>query len=363
MRGFRIQRIILAAMTLALLPAASATPTFRIESIFSNLDGSAQFVQLVETAGLDGQHRFAGLALTVTRDGVTREYVFANDLPSEATAHATVLVAAGSLPIQAAWNSTCCAVADYTMPARFLPTDGAAVDFAGVDRQTYARLPTDGINALRRDGTEGLAVLPASACPDEFWFQCRMHEPIHVAETIVRAVEYHHAALGHHFLTASAPDLDALDSQRIPGWQRTGATLAVGARPWMSINWNVWDYPPPSPFPMQPVCRFYLPPASGDSHFYSVSASECEDVRVRYPHFVLERSAAFYAVQPNVLTGECQQGVGFELAQVYRLWNARLDTNHRYTLEPAVRDAMVARGDVSEGYGPAGVAFCVPLGI
>ena len=78
----------------------------------------------------------------------------------------------------------------------------------------------------------------------------------------------------------------------------------------------------------------------------------------RFPSFVLETDAAFYALLPNAINGECPQGQF--VVPVYRLWNARADTNHRYTTSLSLRDTMVAQGYVSEGYGPYGVAFCVP---
>jgi hypothetical protein len=34
--------------------------------------------------------------------------------------------------------------------------------------------------------------------------------------------------------------------------------------------------------------------------------------------------------------------------------------NHRYTIDRALRDAMVAKGWVAEGDGPDAVAMCVP---
>jgi hypothetical protein len=40
------------------------------------------------------------------------------------------------------------------------------------------------------------------------------------------------------------------------------------------------------------------------------------------------------------------------------VWNARADSNHRYTTSRAVRDAMVAQGYVAEGDGPDKIAFC-----
>ena len=40
---------------------------------------------------------------------------------------------------------------------------------------------------------------------------------------------------------------------------------------------------------------------------------------------------------------------------IYRVWNNRVDSNHRYTTSIADRDAMVAKGYVKEGYGPNSV--------
>ena len=60
---------------------------------------------------------------------------------------------------------------------------------------------------------------------------------------------------------------------------------------------------------------------------------------------------------PNPLSGNCADPA---TQPVYRIWNRRPDTNHRYTTSPAVRDAMVAAGGVAEGYGPGAVAMCAP---
>ena len=45
---------------------------------------------------------------------------------------------------------------------------------------------------------------------------------------------------------------------------------------------------------------------------------------------------------------------------VYRLWNGRRDSNHRYTTSRATRDLMVSRGYIAEGVGPDVVAMCAP---
>ncbi|MET0441355.1 MAG: hypothetical protein ABW071_05160, partial [Casimicrobiaceae bacterium] len=99
--------------------------------------------------------------------------------------------------------------------------------------------------------------------------------------------------------------------------------------------------------------RFYLPPAFGESHFHGASAQAGADVRERFPAFVFESASVFAALLPDPATGTCARGL-----RVYRLWNARADSNHRYTADAAVKAAMIARGYVAEGYGPDGVAFC-----
>ena len=46
------------------------------------------------------------------------------------------------------------------------------------------------------------------------------------------------------------------------------------------------------------------------------------------------------------------------MVPVYRLWNNRVDSNHRYTSDRPTRDEMVAKGYVAEGYGPDSVIMC-----
>ncbi|MEO9135044.1 MAG: hypothetical protein ABI316_00375 [Casimicrobiaceae bacterium] len=165
--------------------------------------------------------------------------------------------------------------------------------------------------------------------------------PLH-AETVV---EYYNAALDHYFITPLADEIDALDSGRISGWTRTGLVFDGSSAPGAGLN---------------PVCRFYIPPAHGDSHFLSASTTECAVVLAKIPTdsnfsgYIEETPAAFYIALPDTSTGACPAGT----APVYRLWNHRADSNHRYTADATTRDAMIARGYVPEGYGLLGVAMC-----
>ncbi len=122
---------------------SAAPPTFLITQVFSNIDGSLQFIALTESAGLDGQHHFAGLTLTSTHNGVTRRYTFPADLPTEHTSYLSVLVGAsdyGKLPVVVGGTSyndgspyNCCYQPTFNaLPQRFIATDGAVLDFAGV---------------------------------------------------------------------------------------------------------------------------------------------------------------------------------------------------------------------------------------
>ena len=153
----------------------------------------------------------------------------------------------------------------------------------------------------------------------------------------VTVVEYYNAALDHYFISAREADIEALDSGRFGGWARTGEEF--NASPLFKSG-------------LQPVCRFYLPPDRGDSHFLSASRTECADVAARFPEFVLEDAEVMYMGMPDA-NGACPQG-----SPVFRLWNGRPDTNHRYTTMNSMKLQMLAAGWIAEGYGTDAVAMC-----
>jgi len=156
---------------------------------------------------------------------------------------------------------------------------------------------------------------------------------------VVDVVEFYHAGHDHYFISASTADIEALDTGRFAGWARTGFTFKA----YDGVTGDT-----------SPVCRFYIPPSAGDSHFYSASPAECNEVRAKFPLLDYESADVMAVGLPNATTGAC--AAGWE--PVYRLWNTRADSNHRYTVERSVRDAMMAKGYVPEGYGPLGVAMC-----
>jgi len=332
--------------------AVHAQPTtFRISQLYSNLDGSVQFVELTESAGMNGQHRLKGLTLISRGNGVVKRFRLNRDLPDEKTANVSIVVATSWLFIV---DDTALPPDILGLPGRFLPTNGGTVEFAGVDAMTYAALPTNGTGALYREGAVAHATFPSNArCPAAPPCGARFM----LDQSEVYAIEYHHRDRGHYFLTASAPEIDALDAGRLAGWERTGHSMHVGGGEIAPFGLD------------QPVCRLYIPPGDGDSHFFSASVEECAEARRRLPRLVLETDSAFLARLPDLVTGECGEAhwpghrnvwvQPFPLYPVFRLWNGRVDSNHRYTTSFELREQMLTLGYQSEGYGPRGVAMCV----
>ena len=65
----------------------------------------------------------------------------------------------------------------------------------------------------------------------------------------------------------------------------------------------------------------------------------------------------FYMNLPDPDTGACPAS----MVPVYRVWNNRGDSNHRYMTDTSLRDQMVAKGYIAEGYGPDNVTMCGPM--
>ena len=136
--------------------------TFQIEELYSNADGTVQYVVLHESQGMDGENFLGGHTLTsMPQGGQSRSFVFPNNLPggmcgyygcsASATANKRVLIAT---PGFTALNLG--VTPDYTIPSGFLPTGAGTLNYALVDQVSWSALPTDGASALARND----AVIP-----------------------------------------------------------------------------------------------------------------------------------------------------------------------------------------------------------
>lgn len=155
------------------------------------------------------------------------------------------------------------------------------------------------------------------------------------------AVEYHHAAWNHYFVTALPTEIAGLDAGAFDGaWQRTGQSFrvlesAVGAA--------------------HPTCRFFSTAiVARSTHFYTPIAGECTAIKAN-PAWRFE-GIAFYVDLPDA-GGQCAAG----LVPLYRTYNGGSGgaSNHRYTTSVVTLAAMSAAGWVVEGHSATRAFACV----
>jgi len=166
----------------------------------------------------------------------------------------------------------------------------------------------------------------------------------------VPVVEFYSEGLDHYFLAATAEEINLLDRGAQGDWKRTGQSFKAWAR-----------QSDASPF-AKPVCRFY---AKGpNSHFFTGDEKECQ-----YLKALEQQQRADALAQGKAFLGWQYEGIAFyailpqgggcpgSTSAIYRSYNDRAaqgDSNHRFTIDAALRSAM-AVGWIDEG-----AAFCSP---
>ncbi len=309
--------------------AAALPETFSIQQIFSSADGTVQFVVIHDKGQNDcdaGENRWAGLTLVSTGPGPQRTFTFATNLPTCKTSGRNILVATEGFAALGIVSP------DYVMPNGFLQMPGGAVSFGGISYMPYTTLPNDGVTALRFDGTPipnvatNLAGASASVVPG-------------LVPVFAIVVEFYNMGLDHYFITYGAQEISDLDTGVHKGWARTGISFKTYTAPQTGTS---------------PVCRFYIPPALGDSHFFGRGTAECDATGQKNPSFVNEDPAFMQMFLP--VLGVCPAGT----IEIYRAFSNRPDANHRYMTDKTVRQTMVDKGWLAEGDGPNLVVMCAP---
>jgi hypothetical protein len=148
-----------AALSLTVIGTLSASGSFhtwKINEIYSNADGSVQFIELKESSGFNGQHLLPGHSITCAGAGVTNTFNFPANLPSSTTANKFFILGTSNLTVMPGGLKP-----DYmfTNAGPFLPLIGGSINFAsGFDIINYTNPPTDGAGAMIRSGASLIAV-------------------------------------------------------------------------------------------------------------------------------------------------------------------------------------------------------------
>lgn len=122
-------------------PASASFHSWAITEIFSNSDGTIQFIEL--STASNGQQLLSGQDFTSD----TNTYMYTGNLPSSSTGGQTFLMATAAFAAQAG-----APVPDYIIPSNFFSTTADTLTLVGASTAplsfTAGQLPTDGINSL-----------------------------------------------------------------------------------------------------------------------------------------------------------------------------------------------------------------------
>jgi hypothetical protein len=148
--------IVALCAALAVTPAHAAFHLFRIDQVYSNADGSVQYVVMRESTGSDNENLWQGNLLTTNGASGMQQFQFPANLPSSNTASKSVLIAT---PGFAALGLV---TPDYTIPNGFIPRTGGSLNYASVNQIALPALPSDGATGIDGFGH------PVAATPTNF---------------------------------------------------------------------------------------------------------------------------------------------------------------------------------------------------
>ena len=140
-----IHRFLLAALlAAAVLPAQASFHLWAISELYSNADGSVQFLEL--TAITSAQEFVAGHTLTSSSGGTRHSFRVPRDLPGDTSGRKMLFGTEGFAALGVV-------TPDFVVPNGFFFPGGGEIDWAeGSDVWDHGPVPTDGDNSLLRGG-------------------------------------------------------------------------------------------------------------------------------------------------------------------------------------------------------------------
>jgi serralysin len=126
--------------------AQAAFHLWSIRELYTNLDGTSQFIELYDGSG--GQQFVGGQQIQITDQAGTTTHTFTvpNNLPNDSFNHAFLIATSGFAASAGAVPP------DYVIPNGFLFSNGGTINFFGLNSGGYTALPTNGILSRDFDG-------------------------------------------------------------------------------------------------------------------------------------------------------------------------------------------------------------------
>ena len=141
-----VLRIFAIVLGLAAAPAQAIFHLWTMNELYSNADGTIQYLELTALAG--GQQFVGGHALTTTGSGGgSNTFTFPTDLPGDTSGRRMLIATQGFAALGIV-------TPDYVVPNGFFFRNGGSVNFASVDNWVHGALPTDN-RSINRSGTPG----------------------------------------------------------------------------------------------------------------------------------------------------------------------------------------------------------------
>jgi hypothetical protein len=168
-------RSLLSALVLILVPlsASARFHLWQITEVYSNADGSVQFVEAEVVNPIDNEDLTAGKILSSSGT----QYTIPSDLPTTTTTH-FLLFATPAFASQPGCTSV---VPDFTLAGpNFMSTVGAdLINFANVNSFSYTggELPTDGVNSLNEPFNSNVRTTAANSPTNYAGQTCQLPEP------------------------------------------------------------------------------------------------------------------------------------------------------------------------------------------
>ncbi|MCH9003532.1 MAG: hypothetical protein IIC02_13250, partial [Planctomycetes bacterium] len=135
-------------------PALATFHFWNINEIYSNADGTVQYIELFTT--FNSQQFTTGTTIRASQGASSNDFVFPSNTPAPTAGHHLLLATADFASLPGAVTP------DFTLADGFLFTPDGIVNYIGANSLTYDCLPTDGILSLHCDANNGISCTATS---------------------------------------------------------------------------------------------------------------------------------------------------------------------------------------------------------